>query len=126
LPIFPPGLWKRCDFFLGEPEPECQHHNEFLAETGIDGSDFLRAEAAFVIIVIGMIFMAVAFSLYSLVHPRYMFKRLSGFLHIITTVTTLVVIELVKSGSHVSSWQAAVAKVVEHSTSFNVFRLKTI
>ena len=79
------GLWKRCDFFLGQPEPECQNHNEFLAESGSDDDDFLRAEAAFVVIVIGMIFMAVAFSLYSLVHPRYMFKRLAGYLHIITS-----------------------------------------
>jgi hypothetical protein len=52
--------------------------------------------------VIGMIFMAVAFSLYSLLHPRYMFKRLAGVLHVITTVTTLVVVELVKSDNHVS------------------------
>ena len=82
------GLWKRCDFFLGQSEPECQHHNEFLVESGNeDGHEFLRAEAAFVVIVIGMIFMAVAFSLYSLVHPRYMFKRLSGYLHIITSGT---------------------------------------
>jgi hypothetical protein len=31
-----------------------------------------------------------------------MFKRLAGVLHVITTVTTLVVVELVKSDNHVS------------------------
>lgn len=96
------GLWKRCDFFEGDPEPVCQYHHEFLLEHGGEAAGFLRAEVAFVIIVIGMIVVASSFSLYSLVHPRYMFKRLAGFLHIMTTVTLLVVIEMVKSESQVS------------------------
>ena len=68
----------------------CQYHQDFLAENGGVGGDFLRAEVAVVVLVIAMIFVAASFSLYSLVHPRYMFKRLAGFLHIMTTVTLLV------------------------------------
>lgn len=84
------GLWKRCDYFDADLNPVCQYHQDFAAENRGAGAEFLRAEVAVVVLVIVMIVVAASFSLYSLVHPRYMFKRLAGFLHIMTTITLLV------------------------------------
>jgi hypothetical protein len=28
------GLWERCDYFLADPDSDCIHHHEFLAERG--------------------------------------------------------------------------------------------
>ena len=46
------------------------------------------------VVVVAMIFIASSFSLYSIFHPRYVFKRLAGFLHLMTTLLVWIVIEV--------------------------------
>ena len=54
-----------------------------------------------VIMVLLLISLSCAFSIYSLYHPRYMFKRVAGGLHALTAIMIIVLIEgLVKSEGH--------------------------
>lgn len=61
--------------------------------------DFIHAELTCVVIVVAMILVSSFFSLYALIHPRYEFKRLSGVLHILTTLLVMMVIEVSISNS---------------------------
>ena len=42
------------------------------------------------------------FSVYSLIHPRYTYKRVAASLHLMTAVTLLILMEMVKSETHLS------------------------
>ena len=49
-------------------------------------------EMAFVIIVLLLISLSCGFSIYSLYHPRYMFKRVASGLHLLTAVMLIVLV----------------------------------
>ena len=67
--------------------------------------DFVKAELCFVVVVLILMTLAVAFSVYALVHPRYMYKRVAGSLHLITSVTLIVLFGLVRSSEHLAHHQ---------------------
>ena len=121
------GLWRRCDVFTNaqnltvdrddgsnytvDANPASHvthcHHHLFLASNPADAdgrpsTDFVRAELTVVIVVLVLMALAVGFSVYALVHPRYMYKRVAGALHIITAVTLTVLLGLVKSSGHLA------------------------
>ena len=67
--------------------------------------DFVKAELCFVVVVLILMTLAVTFSVYALVHPRYMYKRVAGSLHLITSVTLIVLFGLVRSSEHLAHHQ---------------------
>ena len=132
------GLWRRCDIitealnltgvdFDIDTQPEkhfkrCHHHTFSppvapTAKDSVGGAsiDFVQAELTIVVIVLVLMTMAVAFSVYALVHPRYMYKRVAGFLHFITSVTLVVLFGLVRSSEHLAHHQTIHPEVLEHS-----------
>lgn len=74
------GLWKKCDIDVNFVKT-C----EYLSQNVILASSFI-----IVAIVLLLISLSCGFSVYSLYHPRYTFKRLSGGLHLFTAVMFLV------------------------------------
>ena len=102
------GLWRRCEIFSYlEPSPyysaddagdhvtRCTYHS--LNHTD---ENLVPTELAFVIIVLLLISLSCVFSVYSLYHPRYTFKRVAGGLHFLTAAMLIVLIEMVETEGH--------------------------
>ena len=96
------GLWRQCDIFAfleNETSPphisRCSYHSLHHTEKNL-----MLTEIAFVIIVLLLISLSCAFSTYSLYHPRYMYKRVAGGLHLLTAAMLIVLIEMVESEGH--------------------------
>ena len=53
-----------------------------------------KVELTFLIIVLFLSLLSCGFSIYSLYHPRYTYKRVTGALHLLTASMLLVIIEL--------------------------------
>ena len=86
------------------------------AEENWVSTELARLELAFVIIVLLLIGLSGGFSIYSLYHPRYTYKRVASGLHLLTAVTLIGFIKgLVESDGHVS----------QHHDVFESHRLKT-
>lgn len=97
----------------------CRHHSFTATSSSKDevqghlsqghpsqpSKDFVKAELCFVVVVLILMTLAVAFSVYALVHPRYMYKRVAGSLHLITSVTLIVLFGLVRSSEHLAHHQ---------------------
>jgi len=101
------GLWRQCDIFsfLTKNEPTGAPHISHCSYHSLNHTEknLVPTELAFVIIVLLLISLSCAFSIYSLYHPRYMFKRVAGGLHLLTAIMMIVLIEMVKSEGH--PWQ---------------------
>jgi uncharacterized membrane protein len=96
------GLWQRCDIFATLEARDvhltkCEYHSYHSEE-----NNFEWAELACVIIVLILISLSCGFSIYSLCHARYTYKRMAGALHGLTCAMLLVVIEMVESEGHLS------------------------
>ena len=91
----------------------CTYHS-FAQGTEAE-QNWVPTELAFVIIVLLLISLSGGFSIYSLYHPRYTFKRVAGGLHLLTAGMLIVLIEMVESDGHVS----------QHHDEFESHRLKT-
>ncbi|XP_015909636.1 voltage-dependent calcium channel gamma-1 subunit [Parasteatoda tepidariorum] len=103
------GLWKICKFthpngtLSGEPVKNCHNHRLFPSDEFIQKNpevdrtilDYTRTETAFSIISLCLMLMGFGFSIYTFRHPRYMFKRLAGGVHLISAAATLIVVEVV-------------------------------
>ena len=91
----------------------CTYHS-FAQGTEAE-ENWVPTELAFVIIVLLLISLSGGFSIYSLYHPRYTFKRVAGGLHLLTAGMLIVLIEMVESDGHVS----------QHHDEFESHRLNT-
>ena len=94
------GLWRQCDIFAFLKNEtahvsRCSYHSLNHTEKNL-----VPTELAFVIIVLLLINLSCAFSIYSLYHPRYMYKRVAGGLHLLTAAMLIVLIEMVESEGH--------------------------
>jgi len=112
------GLWRTCatyrlTFYSGYENmvTGCSPHH------GTGASDFVRGELALVIAALVLIFLAAAFSIYSLAHPRYTFKRVAGALHGLSAVTLLVLMSMVGSETHLAEHQLG-SGAVKNSDSY--------
>ena len=103
------GLWRVCLVFNSTESAgagsawrlrtECSY-NSFSEDTDI--ADFERAELAMCFVVVGLILVAAGFSIYSLIHPRYTYKRIAAALHLLTALCLVALIEMVKSTPHLT------------------------
>lgn len=112
------GLWRKCHIFAfltnrTDHVTRCTYHS-FAQGTEAE-ENWVPTELAFVIIVLLLISLSGGFSIYSLYHPRYTFKRVAGGLHLLTAGMLIVLIEMVESDGHVS----------QHHDEFESHRLKT-
>ncbi len=89
---------------------ECVWHH---ARRGVtdeeDVKDFMRAELALCVITVLLIFMSAGFSVYSLLHPRYTFKRIAGAVHVLVGLMLIVLMEMVKSEAHLAAHRVGLA-----------------
>lgn len=105
------GIWRICDIVVSKSESketreECRYvgmsyptRAEYLdnpATAEIDQSllDYNRTATIFAVISMTLILLGHAFAVYSMRKARYMFKRLAGFLHIMSAGCILVTIEV--------------------------------
>lgn len=80
----------------------CTSHNLFAdakvatADPSIDDTilELSRAAASFAIISVFLMCMGVVFTCYTFLNPRYMYKRLAGFIHFISFVTCALVVKI--------------------------------
>lgn len=91
----------------------CTYHS-FAQGTEAE-ENWVPTELTFVIIVLLLIGLSGGFSIYSLYHPRYTFKRVAGGLHVMTAGMLLGLILSASSDGHVS----------QHHDEFESHRLKT-
>lgn len=89
------GLWRKCDIFVEAAQPQLH-----ISQCGYH-EDIVVAELVSVAIVLCLTSLSFGFSLYSLFHPKYVYKRVAGSLHLLTSCMIIVVIEMVKSENHV-------------------------
>eukprot|EP00096_Caligus_rogercresseyi_P000268 TRINITY_DN1066_c2_g1_i1.p1 TRINITY_DN1066_c2_g1~~TRINITY_DN1066_c2_g1_i1.p1 ORF type:complete len:286 (+),score=36.57 TRINITY_DN1066_c2_g1_i1:97-954(+) len=90
------GLWSRCDYY--DP-PEW---NNCLSKTYGD-HHFVQLEMAIIVLVFILIAISTAFSFYSIAHLRYTYKRIAGSLHLLTSALLLLLMELIKTQSHLQN-----------------------
>jgi len=113
------GLWRKCHIFAflnnrTDHVTRCTYHS-FAQGTEAE-ENWVPTELAFVIIVLLLISLSGGFSIYSLYHPRYTFKRVASGLHCLTWLTLIGFIKgMVESDGHVS----------QHHDEFESHRLKT-
>lgn len=113
------GLWRRCDISAhveskDNHQVECKYHS---FSGGQAGDNLVRVELAFVVMVSIVMLLGLCFSFYSLSHPRYTFKRVSGGLHFLTSVMLIVLIRgLIESEGHMS----------QHHDEFEGHKLKSL
>lgn len=115
------GMWRRCDYYrtasatpaTGVPsstselveeedddiQVECMTHN-FSGGS----SNGLKTEMGFLIIVLLLSCISVGFSIYSICHPRYTYRRVAGCLHLLTASMLLVIIKFVESEYHICTY----------------------
>ena len=79
--------------------------------------EFVNAELTVVAVVLALMFLAVAFSIYALRHPRYIFKRVAGALHLLTSITLIVLFGLVRSDEHLAHHKTHL-EILERSQHF--------
>ena len=91
---------------------KCQYH-DFYSEHNL-----VRLETAFVVIVLLLLSLACGFSIYSLCHPRYTYKRVAGGLHLFSAISILALNQIVESEGHLSA-----AKLQEEAGSSSSSRL---
>lgn len=95
------GLWTKCSVFrntrYGSDFSECEFH-DLTGSSAV--ADLMRAELCLCIMTILLIILALVFSVYSLIHPRYTFKRIAGCLHLITALCMISLFEMVKTDTH--------------------------
>lgn len=84
------GMWRSC---VVDSAASAAAAKECARRTDDEG---FRAMASLCVVVLLLIALAVGFSVYSLVHPRYTFKRLSAALHFMTALTVVLLTELTK------------------------------
>lgn len=112
------GLWRRCDISADvetkdNHQVQCNYHS---FNDGQAGENLVRVELAFVVFVSIVMLLGLGFSFYSLCHPRYTFKRVSGGLHLLTSVMLIVLIQMVESEGHLS----------QHHDEFHGHKLKSL
>ena len=78
---------------------ECMTHN-FSGGS----SNGLKTEMGFLIIVLLLSCISVGFSIYSICHPRYTYRRVAGCLHLLTASMLLVIIKFVESEYHICTY----------------------
>lgn len=112
------GMWRRCDYYRtssttastptvpSTPElveediqVECMTHN-FSGGS----SNGLKTEMGFLIIVLLLSCLSCGFSIYSLCHPRYTYRRVTSGLHFLTAAMQLVIIKFVESAFHICTY----------------------
>ena len=91
------------EVFEEKPSGKCYKQQQFgcsYHSLNHTEKNLMPTEIAFVIIVLLLISLSCAFSTYSLYHPRYMYKRVAGGLHLLTAAMLIVLIEMVESEGH--------------------------
>ncbi|XP_055346714.1 transmembrane protein 114-like [Paramacrobiotus metropolitanus] len=106
------GIWRICNIdFRNETYPyridtQCKRHMLFPSELeamqnqhefDTNSLDYTRSEVAFSTIALILMIFGQGFAFYSFKERRYMFKRLTGFLHILSAVCCLICIEVLVS-----------------------------
>merc|ERR1719412_3566919 len=95
------GLWRRCDIYAVLSSP--QVHNTRCTYHSYSEDNLVRLELAFVVIVLILLSLACGFSIYSLCHPRYTYKRVAGGLHLFSAILILALNQIVESEGHLSA-----------------------
>lgn len=98
---------------IDERITRCEYHT---MGSGDSFAEFMKAEVCLCAVVVALVLLAQGFSIYSLLHPRYTYKRVAASLHLMTAITLLILMEMVKSETHLSQHDIDGASVLKHST----------
>ena len=89
----------------------CTYHS-FAQGTEAE-ENWVPTELAFVIIVLLLMGLSAGFSIYSLYHPRYTFKRVASGLHLLTAGMLIVLIETPPRSQHHDEFESHRLKTAE-------------
>ncbi len=85
---------------------ECSYHHS-RSDDGEgereNAANFLYGELFLCLIAVLLILLSAGFSVYSLLHPRYTYKRITGAIHLFVAAVLIVLMEMVKSEAHLST-----------------------
>lgn len=102
------GFWRICNVTTikvggaSTEDERCEYHNffptkrEIIFDEAVDAQllDYMRTGCAFSIITLILMFIGHGFALYTVKRPRYIIKRLTALLHLMTAVSVVVLNEV--------------------------------
>jgi len=97
------GIWEMCQVKQYKELARVECRNHLLSEEDVDMLEQVKMELILASVAVLMMVLGAGFSSYSLLHPKYVYKRLAATLHSITAVTMLVTISLADNSSHYST-----------------------
>lgn len=102
------GFWRTCNVTMTRSgdstseEEHCEYHNffptkhEIIINDAVDAQmlDYMRTGCAFSIITLILMLIGHIFAIYTIKRPRYIIKRLTALLHLMTAVSVVVLNEV--------------------------------
>jgi hypothetical protein len=104
---------KQSEWIPHFPKPK----KRLLRLAGEDLKHYYRAQAAFCVISLALMVSNNAFSVYTLSHYRYIYKRLVAAIHFVTAMCVVVTMEVLTNS--INEWNVAVAEKSKHNGQWN-------